>query len=50
MEPVYMLLICLPAALALIVCGCGVAVLWSPAARPANHPTVGRRRGGRSAA
>lgn len=28
MEPFYTLLICLPAALALIACGCGVAVLW----------------------
>jgi hypothetical protein len=49
MEPFYTLLICLPAALVLIACGGGVAVLWPPEARPADHPTVGRRRGGRSA-
>lgn len=48
MEPFYTLLICLPAALVLIVCVCGVAVLWPPAARSADPPTVGRRRGGRS--
>jgi hypothetical protein len=50
MEPFYTLLICLPAALVLIVCGCGVAVLWPPATRPADHPTVGRQRGRRSVA
>jgi len=50
MEPLYTLLICLPAALALIACACGMAVLWSPAAQPTEHPTGGRRRGGRSAA
>jgi hypothetical protein len=50
MEPFYTLLLCLPAVLVLIACGCGVAVLWSPATRPDDHPTVGRRRSGRSAA
>ena len=50
MEPFYTLLICLPAALALIACGCGMAVLWPPAIRSAEHSTVGRRRGGRSTA
>ena len=50
MEPFYTLLICLPAALALIACGCGVAVLWPPATQSAEHPTVGRRRRGRSTA
>jgi hypothetical protein len=48
MEPFYTLLICLPTALALIACGCGVAVLWSPTAQPTGHPTVGRRCGGRA--
>jgi hypothetical protein len=50
MEPFYALLICLPAALALIACGCGMALLWPQAARPADHPKVGRRSGGRSIA
>ena len=44
MKPLYTLLLCLPAALALIACGGGVAVLWPPAARPAAHLTVSRRR------
>ena len=48
MEPFYTLLICLPAALVLIACACGVAVLSPPRTRPADPPTVGRRRGGRS--
>ena len=50
MEPLYTLLLCFPAALVLLACGCGVAVLWPPAARPDEHPTVGRRHNGRSAA
>jgi hypothetical protein len=50
MEPLYTVLICIPAALALIACGCGVAVLWPHATRPAEHPTVGKRRGGRISA
>jgi hypothetical protein len=50
MEPLYTLLLCLPAALVLIACVCGLAVLWSPATQPADHLTVGRRRGRRSAA
>jgi hypothetical protein len=50
MEPLYTLLLCLPAALALIACACGIAVVWPPATRPANHPTVGRRCGERKAA
>jgi|SoiMetStandDraft_2_1073263.scaffolds.fasta_scaffold317342_1 hypothetical protein len=48
MEPLYMLLLCLPAALGLIACGCGVAYFWPPAVRSADSPTGGRRRGGRS--
>ena len=50
MEPFYTLLICLPAALALIACGCGVAILWPPATRPTDHPKVGRQCGRRSSA
>src|SRR5262245_19432979 len=50
MRPLYTLLLCLPAALALIACGCGVAVLWPSAARSADHPTVGRRHSKRHAA
>jgi hypothetical protein len=50
MEPFYTLLICLPAALALIACACGLAVLWSPAAQSADPSTADRRRGRRSAA
>jgi hypothetical protein len=50
MEPFYTLLLCLPGALALITCGCGMAVLLPPVARSTEHPTVGRRRGGRSTA
>jgi hypothetical protein len=44
MNPLYTILLCLPAALALIACGCGAAVLWPSAACPADHRTVGRRR------
>ena len=40
MEPFYTLLICLPAALVLIACGCGVAVL-SPHTHQAKQ-TVGK--------
>ena len=50
MEPFYTLLICLPAALVLMACGCGVAVLWPLGTRPADPTTVGRRRGGRNSA
>jgi len=50
MEPLYTLLLCLPAALGVIACGCGVAVLWPPAACPTTYKTVGRGRGGRSPA
>jgi hypothetical protein len=46
MEPFYTLLICLPAVLVLIACGCGVAVLWPPVTRPADHPRVSMQRGG----
>jgi len=49
MAPLYTLLLCLPAVLVLIACVCGLAALWSPTARPTNHQTVGRQRGGRSA-
>ena len=38
MEPLYTLLMCIPAALALIACGCGLAILWPPAARPCDAP------------
>jgi hypothetical protein len=50
MESMVTLVLCLPAALVLIACGCGVAVLWPPATRPAEHPMVGRRRGRGSSA
>ena len=50
MKPLYTLILCLPAALVFIACGCGVAVLSPPAAWPAEHSTVDRRRGRRSAA
>ena len=49
MAPLYLLLLCLPAALALIACGGALAALWSPTARPTTHPTVHRPCGGRSA-
>ena len=48
MKPIYTLLLCLPAALALIACG--VALLWPPTTLLAEHPTVGRRQGRSSAA
>ena len=48
MKPMYTLLLCLPAALALIACG--VALLWPPTTLLAEHPTVGRRQGRSSAA
>jgi hypothetical protein len=38
MEPISTLLLCLPAALVLIACGCGVAVLWPPAAQSVDPP------------
>jgi hypothetical protein len=44
-ESLYTLLLCLPAALVLIACGCGVAVLWPVTPRPADHPTAAKRRG-----
>jgi hypothetical protein len=50
MEPLYTLLLCLPAALVLIACVCGLAVLWSPTARPTDHLTVGGQRGKRRVA
>jgi hypothetical protein len=51
MEPLYTLLLCLPAALALIACGCGVALLCGPpVTQPTEHPTASRRWGRRSAA
>ena len=49
MEPLYTLLLCLPAALVLIACVCGLAALWSPTARPTDRPMAGRQRGRRSA-
>lgn len=49
MEPFYLLLICLPAALVWIACGCGVAVLWPPAAGLTDHACVGRKRNRRNA-
>jgi hypothetical protein len=48
MEPFYTLLMCLPAALVLIACACGVAALWPSGTRQADPPAVGRRRGGRA--
>jgi hypothetical protein len=48
MEPLYTLILCLPAALVLIVCGGGVAVLWPPTAQPDEHPAVSRRQRGRA--
>jgi hypothetical protein len=48
MAPLYTLLLCLPAALVLIACVCGLAALWSPTAQPTTHQTVGRPRGRRS--
>jgi hypothetical protein len=42
MEPLYTLVLCLPAVLVLM----GVAVLW-PSAPSADHPVVGQDRGSR---
>jgi hypothetical protein len=39
---VTLLLLCLSA---LVLIACGVAVLWSLAAKPTEHPTGGRQRG-----
>jgi hypothetical protein len=50
MTPMVTLVLLGLPALVLIVCVCGVAVLWSPAAPPADPPTGGRQRGRRSAA
>ncbi len=48
MEPLYSLLLCLPVALVVITCGCSLALLGPPAARPVIHKTVGRGLGGSS--
>ena len=48
MEPLYTLLLCLPAALGLIACACGLAILEAPTAHHADHVTVGKGRGGSS--
>jgi hypothetical protein len=48
MKPLYTLLLCLPAALGVMACACGLAVLWSPAARPPNCKTGRRGRARRS--
>jgi hypothetical protein len=48
MDPLVTLLLCLPAALVLIACVCGVAVLGPLAVRPTHCPAVRRRRGGTS--
>ena len=50
MAPLYTLLLCLPAALALIACVWGVAVVGPRVARPTAYKTVGRGRGRRSPA
>jgi hypothetical protein len=50
MTPLYTLLLCLPAALALIACVFGLAGLSPPATRTVGHATGGRRRGGRRTA
>ena len=42
MTPTVTLLLLGLAALVLIACVCGVAVLWTSAARPVDHPTLGR--------
>ena len=44
MEPLYTLLLCLPAALLLIACICGLAALWSQTVQPTENSTVGRPR------
>ncbi len=43
MTPGYTLLLCLPAALVLLACACGLAVLGPCAARPTAHSTPHRR-------
>jgi hypothetical protein len=50
MTPMVTLVLLGLPALVLIACVCGVAVLWPPAVRPADSPTVGSRRGKRRAA
>jgi hypothetical protein len=40
MQPLYTLLLCLPAALALIACACGVAVLWPLGPGPPSTPLM----------
>src|SRR5215471_9084055 len=47
MEPLYTLLLCLPAALVLIACACGMAILWPPTTQLAAHKTVSRECGRR---
>ena len=45
MTPLYTLLLCLPAALVLIVCAGGVTVLWpGPPCPPQGDRRQGRRR------
>ena len=46
MEPLYTLLLCLPAVLGVIVCACGLAALGLTTARPAAPPQGSRRHGG----
>jgi len=43
MAPLSTLLLCLPAALPLIACGCSLAALWFPPAphAPARRPAAG---------
>jgi hypothetical protein len=48
MTPLYTVLLCLPAALVLIVCMCGLAILWSPTPRSTTPQAVGRQRSGSS--
>jgi len=50
MAPPYTLLLCLPAVLVVVACVSGLAFLWPAATRPADHPTVSRRRSRRSPA
>jgi hypothetical protein len=49
MTPLTTLFLCLPAALMLIACACGLAMLWSPAAQSTDSSTGGRRHGRGSA-
>ena len=37
MTPLYTVLMCIPAGLALITCACGLAVLWRPPTRSAER-------------